>query len=487
MDVIPVQRRRHGSYSNPDESKRQSTVIFKVPNGTGQLMHVCKQTFISIFAVTKNEIDTLVKRKKMGESIYNEKRGKYNKPCKFSESDRLDVKTHINSIPRCESHYTRARSSKEYLSPDLSVNRLFKAFKEKYPDTNVTYKFYLKVFSEDFPNVSFRKPRTDTCRVCDRLQCEIKCTKSPISKTIVFQLEKHQRKAEKAQALMKHDIAFSQQPHSDISVLCMDLQQVMFVPTLSHSDMFYKRQLSCYNFGVHLGDTNKAYMCMWNECEAGRGANEIASCLFYVLNNVVGLKKHVVLYSDNCCAQNKNRIILFMLMFLVYTGTYDIIEQKFLVTGHSFLPCDRDFAIIEKRKRVCSAYVPEDLHKVVKSACHTNKFNVVDMTEQPFLDFQTAADSLINTKELNISKLAAIRVTSANLGYVETKESLSEIMPWKKVRVLKKGKTMEGFGNVSFSTLERGSMLSAEKKRDLKDMIPYLPEEHKPFYMEICK
>lgn len=60
------------------------------------------------------------------------------------------------------------------------------------------------------------------------------------------------------------------------------------------------------------------------------------------------------------------------------------------------------------------------------------------MTEQPFLDFQTAADSLINTKELNISKLAAIRVTSANLGYVETKESLSEIMPWKKVRVLKK-------------------------------------------------
>lgn len=57
------------------------------------------------------------------------------------------------------------------------------------------------------------------------------------------------------------------------------------------------------------------------------------------------------------------------------------------------------------------------------------------MTEQPFLDFQTAADSLINTKGLNISKLAAIRVTSANLGYVDTKESLSEIIPWKKVRV----------------------------------------------------
>lgn len=64
LDGIPVQRRRHGSYRNPDERKRQSTVILKVPNGTGQLTQVCKQTSISIFAVTKNEIHTLVRRKK---------------------------------------------------------------------------------------------------------------------------------------------------------------------------------------------------------------------------------------------------------------------------------------------------------------------------------------------------------------------------------------------------------------------------------------
>ena len=50
------------------------------------------------------------------------------------------------------------------------------------------------------------------------------------------------------------------------------------------------------------------------------------------------------------------------------------------------------------------------------------------MTEQPFLDFQTVADSLINTTGLNMSKPASNRVTTANFGYVKVKESLSEIM-----------------------------------------------------------
>lgn len=68
------------------------------------------------------------------------------------------------------------------------------------------------------------------------------------------------------------------------------MQQVMFVPTLTHSDMFYTRQLSCYNFCVHICDKSESFMSMWHECQAGQDGNEIVSCLCCPINNI-NLKK----------------------------------------------------------------------------------------------------------------------------------------------------------------------------------------------------
>lgn len=76
----------------------------------------------------------------------------------------------------------------------------------------------------------------------------------------------------------------SQHPTATKNWLCMDLEQVvMFVPMLTHSDIFYSRQLSCYNLRIDVSNINSAYMCMWHECIGGCGANEIASCFFKVI------------------------------------------------------------------------------------------------------------------------------------------------------------------------------------------------------------
>ena len=52
----------------------------------------------------------------------------------------------------------------------------------------------------------------------------------------------------------------SQLAHSDsnVHVITFDLQQNLPVPTLTHSAMFYLRQLWVYNFGIH-------------ECSGGNG------------------------------------------------------------------------------------------------------------------------------------------------------------------------------------------------------------------------
>lgn len=75
-------------------------------------------------------------------------------------------------------------------------------------------------------------------------------------------------------------------------------------------------------------------------------------CVLKTLLSGFTKKQKLVVWSDNCVGQNKNKMLLFLWIYLVTKGYFQEINQKFLVSGHSFLSCDRDFAHIEKRKRV---------------------------------------------------------------------------------------------------------------------------------------
>lgn len=74
-------------------------------------------------------------------------------------------------------------------------------------------------------------------------------------------LELRQKKAEKGQNLLKSDISASQLPDSTTCYTTINLQQVMFVPTSTRSDMFNRRQLLCYNCTICVGNTQQSYVC----------------------------------------------------------------------------------------------------------------------------------------------------------------------------------------------------------------------------------
>lgn len=486
IHITPVSRRRHGSYDNPAQSRRQGTVWYTVPNGKGELVNICKTTFAGIFALGHKRLQILIGKKKSGDLSFTDKRTRHY-PGTLTDEDMSNVRNHINDFPRESSHYSRARSSKEYLSPDLNVARMHSHYKMMYPQSTVSYMSYRKVVLRDFPHLSFQRPRKDTCKMCDRLNIEVKAG-TPESKSAKIRQELHHRKSEKARTLLKSDIAASQLPGSNTCCVSIDLEQVMFVPTLTHSEMFYRRQLSCYNFGISLGDTHHSYMCMWDETVAGRGGNEIASCLLKVLNSEVTKKTRLIVWSDNCVGQNKNRMMVFLFLFLVSIGLFKHIEQRFLVSGHSFLPCDSDFALIEKRKRVSKAFIPSDLHKIVRDARINKPFKVIPMYPSDFLDFQTTADNIISTKSLNISKAVSIEYDCADVSRVGLKESHSELETCRNIKVLRKGRTETDLRNATIEviTSER-RRLTTEKMNDLKAMIPYLEkEEHKAYYRNLC-
>ena len=130
-----------------------------------------------------------------------------------------------------------------------------------------------------------------------------------------------------------------------------DFQQNLPLPTLTHSDVFYCRQLWVYNFGIHDCVSDKGVMHLWDETTAKRGSSEVASCLHRCLSQRSTGAKHLVLFSDGCPGQNKNRIIATFLLKLVHDGQFEQIDHFFLVRGHTFLPNDRDFSVIEREKR----------------------------------------------------------------------------------------------------------------------------------------
>ncbi|KAJ8929244.1 hypothetical protein NQ314_018123 [Rhamnusium bicolor] len=201
--------------------------------------------------------------------------------------------------------YQRNNTFKVYLSPDLNIHRLYKAFKEKYTASRIPQSFYRRVFKRDFPMLSFKRPRTDTCKTYDLLDCKIKL-KNEENAMAKQQLDLHYRKTEKARDLLNEDICQSQTPGSIAVYQWIYNRYFLYLLLLIQtSEMFYLRQLSCFNFAVRVEDIGQPIMCMWNESIGNRGGNEISSCLVKVLNKGITEKKHLVIWSDDCCGQIK--------------------------------------------------------------------------------------------------------------------------------------------------------------------------------------
>lgn len=170
------------------------------------------------------------------------------------------------------------------------------------------------------------------------------------------------------------------------------------------------------------------------------------------------------------------------------TGLFEHTQQRFLVSGHSFLPHDANFSLIKRRKTVTEAFVPYDLHKIVRASKVLKPFETALMFPSDFLNIQTVADEVIHTKGLNISKVVSITYATTDVSRVGVKESFRSTEVCKKIRVLKKGYGMNDMCAAQFEAVPSEHSITEEKKKqDLKGMVPYLAQDkQKVFYMDIC-
>lgn len=146
--------------------------------------------------------------------------------------------------------------------------------------------------------------------------------------------------------------------------ITFDLQKTLPLPRIPTNVVFYKRQLWVYNLGIHSGSNDQAHCYVWVEGEAGRGSQEVGSCILKHVRERLGNDdvKNLILWSDSCGGQNRNiKLTLMLKALLVDHPTLQTIKLRFLESGHSFLPNDTDFGRIEcALKYHQRLYTPED-------------------------------------------------------------------------------------------------------------------------------
>ncbi|CAH1109508.1 unnamed protein product, partial [Psylliodes chrysocephalus] len=106
-------------------------------------------------------------------------------------------------------------------------------------------------------------------------------------------------------------------------------------------------------------------MC-WSEVNGKKGSCEIGSCIYYYLKECVPkYVRHVTLFSDTCGGQNRNQYVTAMLFWAVQKIEHiDVIEQKFLESGHSYMECDSVHSAIEAASKHSSIYFVNDWKKI---------------------------------------------------------------------------------------------------------------------------
>lgn len=213
IHVNPVSRHRSRGGSRPSKT---CSILYEVRLGVN-VTPVCKKAFCSIFCVGKSAIDRIVKKIKNHIPSPTDGRGKHlNRTNKLPVTVHFQINTHINNFPKRKSHYSRSDNSiVKYLSPNLSVAKLYRMYLEKYepnfwPLYNtanregreitmkpvVKYSYFANYFASNY-NISFAYPRSDTCQTCDQLQKSIQNETNPEEKaSLNLEKEIHLRKAQ---------------------------------------------------------------------------------------------------------------------------------------------------------------------------------------------------------------------------------------------------------------------------------------------------
>ena len=105
------------------------------------------------------------------------------------------------------------------------------------------------------------------------------------------------------------------------------------------------------------------------------GSEHVCSMLNFYLDKMerrVGLAKTLSIFSDSCCGQNRNNIVLGFLIRRAERALNDRIEWNFLAVGHTKFAPDRGFGHIRCKEKVCHCFDGDELLQMISDSSTSN-------------------------------------------------------------------------------------------------------------------
>lgn len=380
-EVKQRRRRKPGEESNKPD--RGNCFIYEVSTPKGK-HQVCLKAFANIHAITPGRIRRLNELLVSGKSP-KDMRGKATSGNVTPANVVNAIKSHIACFPVKIARY----SSREfhYLNERLNVLEMYNLFKQLHPNLDVKYKFYLKIFKENF-TLHFGRPQVDTCCTCEALEVKIKSKFLNDTAKQVHVAEKmvHVRRAKKFYKKMK-EITTTVANVENIGAISIDFMQNLQLPTVPVQETFYLRQLTVNVFCIHNLKDNTSVFYLYHEGQAGKGPNEVCSFILDYIKSSLKNVEHLHIFSDGCFGQNKNHCLLRLMNAFVSSKKFQSVQQYFPVRGHSFLPCDRDFAMVKKKLRKCDrVFTLKQYAELILSSSAKQKFLVVLVESDDVID-----------------------------------------------------------------------------------------------------
>lgn len=410
--------------------------------------------------------------------------------------DDSDVKNFLDNIKLYDSHYSREKNhDKKYLPPNYTIAKLYNDYlddckvRECEPAVNER-KFYEIIQFET--NISIHTPLQDTCCTCDKLKVAIDHEKNTRKRQqLIKEKEDHWKEVDEAKAVFDGD---KEEANDGCLVITFDLQKALPLPVLTTGQAYYKRNFYLYNFGIHQFPEEKDdFMFLWTENEASRGAVEISSCLVSFLRQYAGSARHIISFSDRCGGQNRNIKTVLALLRLLHDPTIKIekIDMKYLVSGHSRLPNDSDFGLIENKIRErTEIFSKEDYYDIITES-RVKQFVIRKMMHEDFLSIDQLLSAITNRKKtlegksVNWLKFCWIRLEKNRPFEIQFKEKFSD-SSFQTINIKKKGSKLNNlFEIIPQIEYESERPITEAKKKDLTDLLPFIPLQYRQFFLNL--
>jgi len=490
----PVKSKSKNSPNHNHVKKFSFHYSFVVKNTT---ISVCKIFFLHTLAISQQMVHTTCNKLADNGHLQTEKRCSPSTR-KLSSELRNDIRDHINKFPTIESHYCRKNSRKAYLAQGLTLAEMYRLYTQECSLSGkpVAKQWaYNDIFHNEF-NLGFYKPKKDQCDFC----MKYKHLDDDGRASIADKMEKHQQNKTLVREL-KSKLKEQAKTDQEINVACFDLQQVLLTPHSMSSQLFYRRKLSTFNLTVYDIGTKSGYCYMWHEGVARRGANNIASCVWNYINHMNEKSKtEFHFFTDNCCGQNKNKLILSMYFHAVKTLNVERICHYYLEKGHTENEGDSMHSTIEAAAKNVNIFSPMQWYTVAGTAKKSGtRYLVVEMEGQ-MKDFKGLSEKYTMGSKLRWADIKCLKVekTHPNSLFVKNGfgcENYTEIQFGGKEVLGHQSDSHSDFEGEQYAytgfdnlpALESESMVTSAKKNDLAWMCEQLiiPKDYHPFYVNL--